>query len=70
MLPIAAEIATRMTRDLAQSALPDAPVRPDMPPREHQAPPRAQRTAVALLRRLAATSGGLADRLEGPVPTR
>jgi hypothetical protein len=56
MLPIASEIAVRVTRDHAQSALPNAPVVDDTPapvrPRHHR---RIQ--VAAVLRRLA-------DRLE------
>ncbi len=34
--PIAADLAVRLTRYHAQSALPDAPVIPDLPPRVHR----------------------------------
>jgi hypothetical protein len=72
MLPIAADIAVRLTREQAQSALPDAPVVPD-PPRLPERPRRSrsarpQRVAAGALRRLAARSSGLADRLDSPVP--
>jgi hypothetical protein len=65
MLPIAAHIAVRLTREQAQSALPNAPVRPDPPERDARATSaRSLRMLVTVLRRLAATSGGLADRIE------
>lgn len=68
MLPIAAEIAARVTREQAQSALPDAPVRPDDPRRRPRSTPtRSQRLLVTVLRRIAARSGGLADRIDRPV---
>ena len=72
MLPIAADIAVRLTREQAHSALPDAPVVPDPPRRPGRprrlGPSRSQRIAACVLRRLAATSTGLADRLDRPVP--
>ncbi len=55
--PIAARMAVQDTRDLARSALPDAPVRPG--PERAAARPLRRRAAVALRR--------LADRLE-PAP--
>jgi hypothetical protein len=55
--PIAGRLAVLQTRDLAHSALPDAPVRPD--PEPAAARPLRRRAAVALRR--------LADRLE-PAP--
>ncbi len=58
MLPIAAGIAIRHTRELAESALPGAPVVDDTPARPRRSLPRA-RFARALRR--------LADRLE-PAP--
>ncbi|MGH3506544.1 MAG: hypothetical protein ACRDO2_04995 [Nocardioidaceae bacterium] len=64
MLPIASEIAVRLTREQAQSALPGAPVLPDEPaptPRER----RRFKTAV-LLRRLADRVEP-APRFRGPV---
>lgn len=69
MLPIAADIAVRLTREQAQSALPNAPVVSD-PPRtpRRPGPARSQRLAAGALRRLAARSSGLADRLDRPVP--
>lgn len=66
MLPIAAEIAVRMTRQQAQSALPNAPVMPDETPPHPRTTSRSKRLVVVLLRRLASTSGGLADRIERP----
>lgn len=60
MLPIAAEIAVRLTREQAESALPDAPVIDDRPPR----PPRPRRGRVRMARALRR----LADRVE-PAPT-
>ncbi|MGH8867443.1 MAG: hypothetical protein ACRDYU_05545 [Actinomycetes bacterium] len=74
MLPIAAEIATRMTREHAGSALPGAPTLDDTPEaltgREVRRP---RRTLASVLRgvaatssRVAATSGRLADRMERP----
>jgi hypothetical protein len=68
MLPIASEIATRITREQAQSALPQAPVIPDVPePRKRPARTRSLRALAGALRRVAATSHGLADRLDRPV---
>jgi hypothetical protein len=68
MLPIASEIATRITREHAQSALPHAPVIPDAPePRTRPARTRSLRALAGALRRVAATSHGLADRLDQPV---
>ncbi|MGH3315530.1 MAG: hypothetical protein ACRDO0_05235 [Nocardioidaceae bacterium] len=67
MLPIASEIATRITREHAQSALPHAPVLPDEPPaRTRPARTRSLRALAGALRRVAATSHGLADRLDRP----
>lgn len=73
MLPIAADIAVRLTREQAQSALPDAPVVPDTPrrPRRLRTAPSTRSSRVAglvagALRRLAAGSTGLADRLDRP----
>ncbi|HWM00029.1 MAG TPA: hypothetical protein VNP20_22010 [Nocardioidaceae bacterium] len=62
MFPIATEIAVRVTRDHAQSALPDAPVIDDTvaPPRPRHE--RRIRVARALRR--------LADRLEPAVIER
>jgi hypothetical protein len=59
MLPIAAEIAVRLTREQAASALPDAPVVDDTPP-----PRRPRRRPRA---RLARVLRRLADRVE-PTP--
>ncbi|HSJ22484.1 MAG TPA: hypothetical protein VK964_18100 [Nocardioidaceae bacterium] len=69
MLPIAAEIAVRMTRQQAQSALPQAPVVAAVPLDRPRTTSRAERAAVGLLRRLATASAGLADRIERPVRT-
>jgi hypothetical protein len=55
--PITGQLAVRQARDLAQSALPDAPVRRE--PETAAAHPLRRRTALSLRR--------LADRLE---PTR
>jgi hypothetical protein len=68
MQPIASSMAVRRTREHVQSALPDAPVVPepsDPPARARSA--RSQRMLVKVLRRLATTTGGLADRLDRPV---
>lgn len=59
MLPIAAEIAVRLTQGLAQSALPDAPVIDDTPPTPRVRPPRRLRLAQILR--------SMADRIE-PAP--
>lgn len=67
MLPIASEIATRITREHAQSALPHAPVIPDAPVRTRPGRSRSLRALAGALRRVAATSHGLADRLDRPV---
>lgn len=56
--PIAGHLAIQQTRELARSALPDAPVRQQPEPAE--AWPLRRRTALALRR--------LADRLE-PAPS-
>ncbi len=63
MLPIAAGIAVRATRERALSALPDAPVIDDTPPR---AQARTQRRLL-----LAQVLRNLADRIEpaAPCPT-
>jgi len=71
MLPIAADIAVRLTREQAQSALPDAPVVPDpVRPRRQPRRGRSQRLVAVALRRLAAGSSGLADRIDRPAPAR
>jgi hypothetical protein len=68
MLPIAAEIAVRLTREQAESALPDAPVALDPPPRRRRSEPSTSRRLFATgLRRVAAVSRGLADRMDRPV---
>jgi hypothetical protein len=59
MLPMAAEIAVRLTREQALSALPDAPVIDDTPP-----PRRARPQRRLQLARMLRT---LADRIE-PAP--
>jgi hypothetical protein len=59
MLPIAAEIAVRLTREQAESAQPDAPVVDDTPP----APRVRARRRLQLARMLRS----LADRVE-PAP--
>ena len=59
MLPIASDIAVRLTREQAQSALPDAPVVTDVPPVPTAGEVRRIRLAGVLRR--------LADRLE-PAP--
>jgi hypothetical protein len=56
--PITGQLAVRQARELAQSALPDAPVRPE--PETAAAHPLRRRTAMSLRR--------LADHLE-PTPT-
>jgi hypothetical protein len=60
--PIPGIIATRANRDLAQSALPWAPVVPEPDPTQRPAPRR--RSAAALLRVVASTTNRLADRLD------
>jgi hypothetical protein len=62
MLPIAAEIAVRLTREQALSALPDAPVIDDTPP-----PPRIRAKRRLQLARILRS---LADRVESRAPTR
>lgn len=61
MLPIASEIASRLTRDQAQSALPNAPVLPDEP----HGPSARERRRI----KIASALHRLADRLE-PGPRR
>jgi hypothetical protein len=68
MLPIAAEIAARSTREHAHSALPGSPVQPLPVAAVRTAVPRRRRSLAAALRRVAAASGRLADRVEHPVP--
>jgi len=71
MLPIAADIAVRLTREQAQSALPDAPVVPDpVSAGERPRRRRSQRLLAVALRRLSAGSSGLADRIDRPAPAR
>jgi len=60
MLPIAAEIAVRLTREQAQSALPDAPVVDDTPAPAPRVRARRRLQAARILR-------SLADRIE-PAP--
>lgn len=55
MFPIEGPIVTDVTRNLAHSALPDAPMVPDEPPRVR----RSRQTLARTLR-------SLADRLEPP----
>jgi hypothetical protein len=66
MLPIAAEIAVRMTRQQAQSALPHAAVVPEDPRERPRTTSRPEKVVVVLLRRLATASVGLADRIDRP----
>jgi hypothetical protein len=54
--PLAARIARRRTAELATSALPDAPVRPEPTPRRPLAPHLRRRSAHLLV--------GLAGRLD------
>jgi hypothetical protein len=60
MLPIAAHIAVNAVRDQANSALPNAPVCPDPPPRNSHIRLRA----AAFLRASAQRRTRLADRLD------
>lgn len=60
MLPIASDIAVRNTTEIAASALPDAPVVPDPPPRE----PRLRIAIAAFLRASAQRRTRLADRID------
>jgi hypothetical protein len=66
MLPIAAEIAVRMTRQHAQSALPHAAVVPEDRRERPRTTSRPETVVVGLLRRLASASMGLADRIDRP----
>ena len=63
MLPIAAEIAVRLTREQAQSALPNAPVIP----LEETRPPASLLSRVLAVARRGPTVG--ASR-QGPSPSR
>lgn len=60
MEPIAAGVAVNSMRDHALSALPDAPVVPEPPPRES----RTRAAFVAFLRSSAQRRARLADRLD------
>ena len=60
MLPIASEIAVRNTTQIAASAVPDAPARPDPPPRQ----PRLRLAVAAFLRASAQRRTRLADRID------
>ncbi|MEV6276767.1 hypothetical protein [Nocardia sp. NPDC051832] len=60
MHPIAAGQAVNAVRAQANSALPDAPVRPDPPPRT----PHLRIRVAALLRASAQHTARLADRLD------
>ena len=63
MLPIAMNIAVKAARDQANSALPNAPVLPDLPLRES----RMRKYVAAFLRASAHRRVRLADRLDpGP----
>jgi hypothetical protein len=55
--PLAARIVRRRTAELATSALPDAPVRPEPAPRARRVAPRLRRRSAHLL-------VGLAGRLD------
>jgi hypothetical protein len=71
MLPIAADIAVRLTREQAQSALPNAPVRPDSATRHpRRTVSRSRRILVTALRRLAVAAAAFADRIDRPVVAR
>ncbi|APA99387.1 hypothetical protein [Nocardia seriolae] len=60
MHPIAGHLAVKAVRAQANSALPDAPVRPDPPP--HEA--RLRKHIAAFLRASAQRRSRLADRLD------
>jgi hypothetical protein len=64
MLPIASNIAARAVRNLAGSALPDAPALPDPEPRNS----RIRAGSAAFLRRSAQRRSRLADRLDPACP--
>ena len=65
MLPIASSIATRAVRNVAESALPDAGVTPDLEPRDSRI-----RTGFAVfLRRSAERRNRLAERLDPVCPS-
>jgi hypothetical protein len=66
MLPIAAEIAVRMTRQHAQSALPHAALVPEGPRGHPRTTPRPETLVVMLLRQLATASVRLAERIDRP----
>jgi hypothetical protein len=60
MMPIASQIAAGNVAELANSALPNAPVVPDPPPRDS----RLRIAAAAFLRAWACRQTRLADRLD------
>jgi hypothetical protein len=60
MLPIAADIANSAMKDHVGSALPDAPVVPEPPPRN----PRVRSSIAAFLRASAGRRARLADRVD------
>lgn len=60
MEPIGANLALEAMREIAHSALPDAPVVPDPPPRA----PRLRGAVAAFLRGSARRRSRLADRLD------
>lgn len=67
MLPIASEIATRLTREHAQSALPGARIAPEPNPHPRASSHRRHQLTAATLRRLARRAAALADRIDHPV---
>jgi hypothetical protein len=60
MDPVAAVIAVKATKDYVRSALPDAPVVPEPPPRN----PRVRSSIAAFLRASAGRRARLADRVD------
>jgi hypothetical protein len=60
MDPVAAVIAVKATKDCVRSALPDAPVVPEPPPRN----PRVRSSIAAFLRASAGRRARLADRVD------
>lgn len=69
MLLIAASIANEAVRERSESALPTARVTDSPAVGSAFSQPRARRALVATLRRIASLSAGLAERVEGPVPS-